>query len=198
LIFPAAPVYSGYVFAGWRAADGAIHSVGATLAGGCTETHLGVAAGKSTAITAQWCGATPANGTAVPLPKDGQCRYYVVCNAGFYHDGQYHEQNNPTDTVANLTCKECPTGYYCPGPKRADDASQTAVPTGCNSVLGASNYDGRCKCPIGGTSAAGSQAIAACTIKGGTPAACQASGKCTKFCDNYGCFYLPVDVAYKG
>jgi hypothetical protein len=199
LTFPAAPVRSGYVFAGWRAADGKTYPAGTTLTGGCTETHLGagsVSAGKSAAITAQWCGAVATNGTAVPILTAGQCRYYVICNKGFQNT-MFYDHNNTTANVNSLVCAECPSGYYCPGPKLAGDASQTAVPTGCNSALGTGKYGGKCKCPIGSTSATGSQEITKCEIKGGTPAACKASGKCTKFCDNYGCFYLPKNVAYK-
>jgi hypothetical protein len=197
------------VFAGWKVAkpnDSNIYAPGATLDGGCTKEHLGsVSNGETKSIKAHWCDikqVQPAQGDAFPVVKrldniTNECQYYVKCNAGYYHSGNYHNQSNTTTEVGDLKCDECPSGYYCPGPKTDKDKSSNAAPTGCDSALKNGDYDGRCKCPIGGTSAAGSQAITACKIVGNTPAACEASdGGCTKFCDNYGCFYLPYSVGH--
>jgi hypothetical protein len=98
--------------------------------------------------------------------------------------------------VAGEYCgAECPKGYYCPG----DSGS---CKSGNNDPAG---YSGLCKCPVGATTDnPGKESITDCIIKGGSSVPGESNGcvdanrkdngKCTRFCDSRGCFYLPKDV----
>jgi hypothetical protein len=207
LDFPDTPTQDGKVFEHWRTANSDTtkntYAAGVTLSEGCVDVHLGSDSGNSgisdNKITAIWgaCASTAGtNGELYFEVNNNKCEYYILCNKGYYlrrtDSNGKPVGHSPTATVGdeNLSCIPCPKGYYCPG---SNDQNHGAPPpqTNCASALGQNDYDGRCKCPIGATSDGDASAATECYIT-----------KDTLFCDNHGCFNLPITgttkIKYKG
>jgi hypothetical protein len=189
---------SGYTLDGWAAVSGGTNSVATDrLAAGFNSPAPPSPNGSTITLYAIWkqCACNGTNGTGKAHINNGSCQCYILCDAQYYM-AKKDANNNPVGyspstsvTDKNLSCSACPKGYYCPG---ADLGNPGSPPQSskCELVLGSTNYDGRCKCPLGATTnATGNSSISDCAIVGGSTG--------TRFCDSYGCFNFPAGIAIK-